>query len=79
MLCIVATITGFGVLFLLTKTIVLVFYKPVQVMDLEHQEDGMTVRVYIVIYNQMYTPKSSRTYGGDTCVVHVRITVNYCE
>ena len=45
MLCIVSTITGFGVLFLLTKTIVLVFYKPVQVIDLEHQEDGMTVCV----------------------------------
>ena len=39
------SITGFGVLFLLAKTIVMAFYKPVQVIDLEHPKEEMMVQI----------------------------------
>ena len=50
MLCIVATVTGIGVLLFLIKTIVLVFYKPVKEFVSEYREEGMMVCVIILIY-----------------------------
>ena len=52
MLCIVAAITGIGVLLFLTRTIPLVFYKPVKEFISEYREEGMMVWEY---YVKLYT------------------------
>ena len=56
MLCIVATITGIGVLLFWIRTIVLVFYKPVKEYVSEYREGGMMVCVYT------YNIDKSRTH-----------------